>query len=167
MKGRLSKACRKGSKRDFSCTQMVTPRNRNNPKNYNLKETDNIASNDENSVCYVHKIHHVNLLKVEMKVNKQNINLEVDTGLGITLISEATYQEKLSNDNLTNTKNAIKTNANESLNVLGKFIVTVQYKENMFTNFLLYVIGKDGVNLLGHNWLSEVKLDWVINQVII
>ena len=112
MKGHLSKACRKGSKRDFSCTQMVTPRNRNNPKNYNLKETDNIALNDENSVCYVHKIHHVNPLKVEMKVNKQNINLEVDTGLGITLISEATYQEKLSNDNLTNTKIAIKTNVN-------------------------------------------------------
>ena len=40
---------------------------------YNLEETD------ENSVYYVHKIHHVNLLKTEMKVNNQNINFEVDT----------------------------------------------------------------------------------------
>ena len=32
MKGHLSKACQKGSKRDFSHTQMVTPRNRNHPK---------------------------------------------------------------------------------------------------------------------------------------
>ena len=46
MKGQLSKACRKGSKRDFSRTQMVTPRNKNRPKNYNLEEKDNIASDN-------------------------------------------------------------------------------------------------------------------------
>ena len=115
MKGHLSKACRKGGKRDFSRTWMVTPRNRSHPKNYNLEETDNIASDDENSVYYVHKIHHVNPLKVEMKVNNKNINFEVDTGSGITLISETTYQEKLSNYKLTNTKIAVETYANESL----------------------------------------------------
>ena len=54
MKGHLSKACRKGSKRNFSRTQMVTPRNRHHLKNYNLEETDNIASGNENSVYYVY-----------------------------------------------------------------------------------------------------------------
>ena len=34
MKAHLSKAYQKGSKRDFSRTQMVTPRNRNRPKSY-------------------------------------------------------------------------------------------------------------------------------------
>ena len=63
--------------------QMVTPRHRNRPKNYNSEETNNIASGDENSVHYVHKIHHVNPLKVEMIVNNQNINFEVGTGSGI------------------------------------------------------------------------------------
>ena len=28
--------------------------------------------------------------------------------------------------------------------------------------FPLYAIAGDGVNLLGRNWLSEVKLDWAI-----
>ena len=115
MKGHLSKACRKGGKTDFSRARMVTPRNRSHPKNHNLEEIDNITSDDENSVSYVHKIHHVNPLKVEMKVNNKNINFEVDTGSGITLISETTYQEKLSNYKLTNTKIAIETYANESL----------------------------------------------------
>ena len=32
----------------------------------------------------------------------------------------------------------------------------------MFTNFPLYVITGDGVNLLGRNCLSEIKLDWAI-----
>ena len=113
MKGHLSKACGTGAKRGFPLTRMVIPRNRSHPKNYNLEETDNIASDDENSVYYVHKIHHVNPSKVEMKVNNKKINLEVDTGLEITLISETTYQEKLSNYNLTNTKIAIKTYANK------------------------------------------------------
>ena len=121
MKDHLSKACRKGSNRDFSRMQMVTPRNRNHPKNYNFDETDNIASDDENSVYYVHKIHHVNPLKVEMKINNQDTNFEVGNGSGIMLISETTYQEKLSNYNLKNTKIAIKPYVNESLNVLGKF----------------------------------------------
>ena len=85
-----------------------------------------------------------------MKVNNQNINFEVETGSGITLFSETT-QEKRSNYSLTSTKIAIKTYANESLNVLGKFSVTVQYKENVFTNFPLYVIAGNGLNLLGRN----------------
>ena len=66
--------------------QMVTPRKRNRPENYNVQETDNIALDDENSVYFVHKIHHVNPLNVEMKENNQNINFEVDTVSGITLI---------------------------------------------------------------------------------
>ena len=161
MKGHLSKAFRKGGKRCFSRTLMLRPRYRSHPQNYNLEETVNIASDDENSVYYVHKIHYVNPLKVELKVNNENINSEVDTVSGITLISETTYREKLSNYKLANTKIAIK-NANECLNVLGKLNVTVQHKENMFTNSPLYVIAGDGVNLLGRNWLSEVKFDWAI-----
>ena len=95
MKGYLSKACRKGSKRDFSCRQMVTPRNRKNI--YNLEEVDNTASDDKNSIYYVHKTRRANPLKVEMKVNNQNINFKVDTDSGITLISETTNHEKFSN----------------------------------------------------------------------
>ena len=72
--------------------QMVTPRKRNRPENYNLQETDNIALDDENSVYYVHKIHHVKPLNVEMNVNNQNNNFEVDTVLGITLILRETLK---------------------------------------------------------------------------
>ena len=86
--------------------------------------------------------------------------------MGVTLISETTYQEKLSHYKLTNTTIPIKTNANESLNVLGNvrvtFSGTVQYNKNMLTNFPLNVIAGDSANLLGSNCLLEVKLDWAI-----
>ena len=165
MKGHLSKACGTGAKRGFPLTRMVTPRNRSHPKNYNLEETDNIASDDENSVYYVHKIHHVNRLKVHMNLKKftenesdnKNINFVVDTGSGIMVISEITYQEKLSNYDFTNLKIAIKTYANESLNVLGKLSVTVQCKENMFTNLPLYVIAGD--DLQSGKWPDKISDD--------
>ena len=105
-------------------------------------------------------MHHVNPLKVDMKVNNQFIKFEVDTGSGITLISESTYQKSLSNYQLSKTNITIKTYANESLNVLGKIKVVVQYKESVFTNFPLYIVAGNGVNLLGRTWLSEIKLDW-------
>ena len=86
--------------------------------------------------------------------------------MGVTLISESTYQEKLSHYKLTNTTIPIKTYANESLNVLGNvrvtFSGTVQYNKNMLTNFPLNVIAGDSANLLGSNCLLEVKLDWAI-----
>ena len=73
------------------------------------------------------------------------------------VISEITYQEKLSNYDFTNLKIAIKTYANESLNVLGKLSVTVQYKENMFTNLPLYVIAGD--DLQSGKWPDKISDD--------
>ena len=84
----------------------------------------------------------MNPLKKEMKVNNQNINFEVDTETGITLIFESTYQGKLSNYKLTNTKIAIKAYANENLNVLGKLSEnrTIQRKQVSLYMFLLETV---------------------------
>ena len=153
IKGHLSKTCRNSIKKDFRLNKKPS-------KNFNLEENEDTPSDDENSVYYVNKMHHVNPLKVDMKVNNQFIKFEVDTGSGITLISESTYQKNLSNYQLSKTNITIKTYANESLNVLGKIKVVVQYKESVFTNFPLYIVSGNGVNLLGRTWLSEIKLDW-------
>ena len=93
-----------------------------------------------------------------MKVNNRNINYEVHTVSDITLISKTTYYGELSNYELTNNKKiTVKTYTNENLNVI------VRYKVNMFTNFLLHVIVRNGVKHLGLNWLSELNFDWAIN----
>ena len=90
IKGHLSKACRNSIKKDFRLNKKPS-------KNFNLEEKEDTPSDDENSVYYVNNMHHVNPLKVDMKVNNQFIKFEVDTGSGITLISESTYQKSLSN----------------------------------------------------------------------
>ena len=93
-----------------------------------------------------------------MKVNYRNINSEVHTVSDITLISKTTYYGELSNYELTNNKKiTVKTYTNENLNVI------VRYKVNMFTNFLLHVIVRNGVKHLDLNWLSELNFDWAIN----
>ena len=93
--------------------------------------------------------------------------MKVNLTLKLTLVRVSRsflklFIKKLSNYNLANTIIAIKTHANGNLNALEKFSATVQYKENMFFNFSLYVIAGDGVKLLSRNWISEVKLDWTI-----
>ena len=124
IKEHLSKACRNSIKKDFRLNKKPS-------KNFNLEEKEDTPSDDENSVYYVNKMHHVNPLKV----NNQFIKFEVDTGSGITLISESTYQKSLSNYQLSKTNITIKAYANKSLNVLGKTKVVMQYKESVFTNF--------------------------------
>ena len=49
---------------------MVTPRNRDYRKIYNLQENYNIYLDDKDLFYYVHKINHVNWLKGEMKVKR-------------------------------------------------------------------------------------------------
>ena len=72
--GHLANTC---PLKEYVCNtcKMKQKRNRSHPKNYNLEETDNLASDDENSVYYVHKIHHVNRLKVKMKVTIRTLTL--------------------------------------------------------------------------------------------
>ena len=57
-----------------------------------------------------------------MEVHNQGINFEVDTGFGITLTPETTYHKKLWNYELTNTKNAVKTYANENFTYQGNLV---------------------------------------------
>ena len=64
------------------------------------------------------------------------------------------------------TKIILGTYSNDNLNVLGKLSMTAQYKENILTKFLLYVISGNSVNLLRHNWLSQIKVDWTYIIVV-
>ena len=60
----------------------------------------------------------------------------------------------------------LETYLNDNLNVLGKLSMTAQDKENVLTKFLLYVISGNSVNLLRHNWLSQIKVDWTYLTVV-
>ena len=54
---------------------MVTARNRNHSKNYNLREKDNMASEDKNLIYSGHKIHHTNPLKA---LSRESLKLQIN-----------------------------------------------------------------------------------------
>ena len=160
VKGHLSRACR-GKAR--------VPLNSNPDKgtcvnertNYNTERNQNDSnSDDEKTVSYVKKISHKKPLEVVIKVDKQDIRFEVDTGSGISLISEATYRNFFSKRKLLQTDVVIKTYLEEQHIVLGEFEVTTVHNWEIYHNLKLYVVSGSGVNLLGRSWLSYITLDW-------
>lgn len=73
----------------------------------NLKRKDDIETDDEISIYYMYKKHHINPLWVYVNINMQSINF--DTGSSITLTtSETNHLKELSDYELSHIKTTIK-----------------------------------------------------------
>ena len=101
-------------------------------------------------------------LVVAVKANNCDLEMEVDTGASLSIISEATYQSLWTAEfkpPLKTTDIKLHTYTKESLQVLGSIEIDVIYKEQSKCLPLL-VVGGNGPSLLGRNWLAELKLEW-------
>ena len=88
--------------------------------------------------------------------------MEVDTAASLTLISKSTF-DKLwyaqEAPNLQSTASKLRTYTGENIEVLGVTNVNVSFQEHNPELQLLEVTG-DGPSLLGHDWLSKIRLNW-------
>ena len=146
-KGHLAKACR-----------MTKANTRVN--NTAISTNENI---EENEVYYINKMVTRQPLKVNVKVNGIPVEFEIDTGSGLSIMSEEMYKTYFLNEQLHNDNVVIKTYSNEKLDVLGKLVITVEYNHNTYDKLYLYVIKGNGVNLIGRDWLSVIRMNW--NQI--
>ena len=99
---------------------------------------------------------------VTLKVNGINLEMELDTGATLSVISEQTYHKLFSAGKAPPLKSVtiqLTTYTGEAIETLGEVEVTVQYKGQEKRLKLLVVTG-EGPSLLGRNWLSHIKLDW-------
>ena len=117
-------------------------------------------SDESSSSFYIHKINPTKPLCVTLGIEDNTINFKIDTGSGITLISEREYCMHFQNLSLTGTKTEVRTYANELLKVLGKLITNVSYDNKIYNRLPLYVINGSGVSLLGRNWIALMRLNW-------
>ena len=88
----------------------------------------------------------------------------VDTGASVSLISQVAFDKLQSSVTLLPLKTEqikLCTYTGEEIKVLGSTSVTVQSGEHSATLPLLVVKG-NGPNLIGRNWLTELKLDWKV-----
>ena len=118
-------------------------------------------SSDEGDVYYIHRLNSDKQpYTIQLHLNGIPTNFEIDTGSSLTIISEKSYKTMFPNISLQPTKVAIKTYANDRLNVLGKIFVDVDYQGKLYENLKLFVLKGNGVKLVGRSWLNVMQLNW-------
>ena len=101
-------------------------------------------------------------LVVTVKLNNSSLDMELDTGASLSIISEKTFNSLWSTQarpKLEASSVKLHTYTKEAIRVVGSISVEVTYKTQAKTLPLLVVAG-EGPSLIGRNWLTELKLDW-------
>ena len=102
---------------------------------------------------------------IPVKINDKQIQMELDTGAAVSLVSEGTYKLHWPEQQLQQSSDKLKMYSGEYLDILGSADVTVEYGEQQVMLPLVVVKG-GGPSLFGRNWLEKVKLNWpAIHQV--
>ena len=96
---------------------------------------------------------------VPVSLNGVPLNMELDTGASVTVISEETLRNNIPNVELSDSNVRLKTYTGEELKIVGQTVVNVQY-ENQECELPIQVIQGNGPALLGRNWLRNIRLNW-------
>ena len=97
--------------------------------------------------------------KVSMEINKIPITMELDTGASVSLVSEATWADKLNKPSLQPCTLSLQSYPNRSLKVQGQCQVGVSVYGRE-ANLPLVVVEGSGPPLFGRNWLEKIQLNW-------
>ena len=125
---------------------------------------DNTHQDDSDSSITESKMHQVTrttaeLIMVPLTLNGQELQMEVDTGAALSIISEATCRSLFPREKLHPTQLILKTYTDDPLEVKGKLHMNVQYGDQG-EKLALVVVGGNGPSLLGRNCLKYIRLNW-------
>ena len=96
---------------------------------------------------------------VRVCVNRVNLDMEVDTGASVSLISQENCTRLFPNCPLNATEVRLQTYLGEALPVVGSVVVHVEY-DGQKADLPLIVIKGKGPTLLGRTWLKQILLNW-------
>ena len=98
--------------------------------------------------------------KVDLELCGRKTTMEIDTGASKTILNEATYGRlRDALGPLQTTKAVLSTYTGEKIPVQGAVTVPVKYESQQKKLNALIVKG-GGPNLLGRDWLEEIRSDW-------
>lgn len=105
---------------------------------------------------------YVATLTITLIVNETETQFEVDTCCKVTVINETDFN-KLGNSQgkpeLKKCPIKLKTYTGQKVEILGSGTVGVKHKKMVKDLPLIIVLGT-GPNLLGHDWIKELELEW-------
>ena len=97
---------------------------------------------------------------VAVNILGKRVAFQLDTAASVSVVGEHIYKSQMSQFTLTPAGLSLKSYSGDSIDVLGKINVPVQY-DGQSELLPWYVVGGDKPALLGRNWLSRLRLDWV------
>ena len=92
-------------------------------------------------------------------INGKELNMEVDTGAAVSILSEKTFRKIFPNAVLKPAAVTLRTYTGQRMSVVGQLTVLVKYQSQSHSLPLLIVAG-DGPSLFGRDWLRHITLDW-------
>ena len=93
-----------------------------------------------------------------MKLNDCVLNMEVDTGAAMSLMSQSIFQGMWPGRDLQLSKVRLRAYTKELIPIVGCCNVNVEYN-GQSAQLPLLVVGGSGRTLLGRDWLSQIRLD--------
>ena len=154
-KGHLARVCI--SKTAENVTRVASQMEENGRRHRDMRRTEgenNYTTEDE--IHFVYQFSSKKPYKIKLEVNNTNMEFEIDTGSGKTVISESLYREKFNHVELEPTKIVLKTYSKEILKIMGKLMVNITHEGRM-VDAVLYVIAGNGPTLLGRDILLALK----------
>ena len=103
---------------------------------------------------------HSGEIRITPKVNGVPIQMELDTGASISLISTHVWEQSLNKIPLETTGMVLKTFTRERLEIRGQVMVNVTYQGQETKQLPLLVVEGSGPSLFGLNWLRKIQLNW-------
>ena len=156
-KGHISKDCKSPVQQKSDTTSSTKPCKKTQWLDW-LQTDDTSDSETELPVLRINsKSSHP--IRVEVKINGKLIQMEVDTGATVSIISEQTKNRLNLTVPLASPSVVLHTYTGEAMSVLGEMKVEVEYKDQHY-NLTLMVVKGDGPNLFGRDWLQCFQLDW-------
>ncbi|KAL6463598.1 hypothetical protein MHYP_G00279890 [Metynnis hypsauchen] len=101
----------------------------------------------------------LSVILIRPEVEGVSINMELDTGAAVSLISEELYRDKLAHVRLCNTSMVLKTYTGEMMAPEGVIKVRVKLNKQR-VRLPLYVVKGNEPALFGREWLRRIRLNW-------
>ena len=93
-------------------------------------------------------------------INGKNLSMELDTGAGVSVISQADYEKHFSDLSLKDTDLKLRSYSGEEININGMINCEVSL-DGQTKQLNLYVVQGDEKPLFGREWIHELQLDTV------
>ena len=159
-------ACGKTGHIATACRSKLSRPKKEQSRHQKAKKTHHIhddkqSFDDSESEFKLHKLggHSSDPIRVTLSLNGKDLEMEVDTGAALSVISEATKQAVFPSETLRPSDLVLKTYTNERMEVKGTLNMRVQYGDQK-EKLVLVVVAGDGPSLMGRNWLKYLRLDW-------